>query len=311
MKCFVTGGAGFIGSHLINKLLSEGHEVTVYDNLSTGKKEFLLDSFEKYSQKLTLITADLLDKKTLEESIKNHDFVFHLAANADVKIGQTDREIHFQQNVVATKNVLDAMVLQNVKNIAFTSSSTVYGVASIIPTPESYGPCIPTSIYGASKLADEAFICAYADNYKFNATIFRLANIVGRFSNHGIIPDFIKKLKANPKELTILGDGCQKKSYVYVDDCVSAIKTALKNINGAEIFNVGSEDVVTTKEIAGLVVVEMGLTPNFKFTGGESWKGDITTMLLSSSKLKAKGWKAAHNSKAAVTAAIKDILRDE
>ena len=301
MKIMVTGGAGFIGSHIVDRLMKEGNEVVVYDNLSSGKMEFI--EHHMNNEKITFIKADLLNFEKLRESVKDIDIIYHVAANPDVKLGAQDTKVHFEQNVKATYNLLEAMRINDVEDIIFTSTSTVYGEANVIPTPEDYGPLVPISLYGASKLAAEAFIMSYSHTFGMKAVIYRFANIVGPRSTHGVIYDFIMKLKRNPKELEILGDGTQTKSYLYVEDCVDAIMFGYENRrNDVEIFNIGSEDWINVRRIADIVVEEMGLkNVSYRFTGGKrGWKGDVPKMLLSIEKIKDYGWRPKHNSEESV-----------
>lgn len=308
-KIVVTGGAGFIGSHLVDKLLSQGNEVTVIDNLSSGRMEFLEPHLK--SSNFKFIKLDLLDFEKLKEATNSADIVYHLAANPEVRLGAENTKIHLEQNILATYNLLEAMRMNEQKKIVFTSTSTVYGEASIIPTPENYGPLIPISLYGASKLACEALITSYCHTFDMKSWIFRFANIVGERSTHGIIVDFINKLKVNPKTLEILGDGKQRKSYLHVSDCVDAILFAVEKSNEmANIFNIGSGDTITSKEIGEMVVEEMGLeNVKFTYTGGErGWKGDVPRMLLSIEKLQKLGWKPEHNSRSSVTRAARSTI---
>lgn len=302
----VTGGAGFIGSHAVDKLLSRGNRVTVIDNLSSGRMEFIEPHLR--DEHFKFINLDLLDAEKLKLAIRSADMVYHLAANPEVRLGAENTRIHLEQNILTTYNVLEAMRMNEQKKIVFTSTSTVYGEAALIPTPENYGPLIPISLYGASKLACEALITSYCHTFDMRSWIFRFANIVGERSTHGIITDFVKKLKNNPESLEILGDGKQSKSYLHVSDCVDAILFAVENSDGmVNIFNIGSEDAISSQEIAGIVVNELGLKDvAFRFTGGKrGWKGDVPRMLLSIEKLKALGWKPVHNSKSSVVAAVR------
>jgi len=312
----VTGGAGFIGSHLVDALMANGATVRVIDNLSSGT----LDNIRSWigNSSFEFIKGDLLNKKDLERATEKCEVIFHLAANPEVRIGSSTPEIHFEQNVVATYRLLEALRRSGMPDLfVFTSSSTVYGDASEIPTPEDYGPLKPISIYGASKLASEALISSFASTYGFRAIICRLANIIGPRSRHGVIYDFIEKLKSNPWELEILGDGTQRKSYLYVDDFVSALSTIIEKTHGkVEIFNIGSEDWVDVKTIAEIVTEEMHLKEvSFRFTGGvdggRGWKGDVKYMLLSIEKLKSLGWKPRLNSAEAIRKTARKILEKE
>jgi UDP-glucose 4-epimerase len=314
VSVLITCGAGFIGSHLVDALMVRGEEVCVFDNLSTGSIENVRHWLG--NPNFTLIKGDLLNTTDLEKlEIKRYSLIFHFAANPEVKIGSTDPNIHFQQNIVATYNLLELIRKADAKPmLIFASTSTVYGEASEIPTPEDYAPLMPISTYGASKLACEALITAYAYTYGFKAIIYRLANIVGPRSRHGVIFDFVEKLRRSPEQLEILGDGTQTKSYLHVKDCIDAILLGLdKSSAQVEIFNVGSEDQVDVKTVAQIVIEEMGLEGvKLVFTGGvdggRGWKGDVKNMLLDITKLKTLGWKPRLNSRQAVREAAKSLL---
>jgi len=309
MRILVTGGAGFIGSHIVDRLISSGNEVIVYDNLSSGKLEFL--EHHMRNKNFKFVKEDLLNFEALKREMMDVDLVYHVAANPDVKIGARDTRIHLEQNVIATHNLLEAMRLNDISDIVFTSTSTVYGEAKKIPTPEDYGPLIPISLYGASKLAAESLIMAYAHTFGMNTVIYRFANIVGPRSTHGVIYDFIMKLKNNPRELEILGDGTQKKSYLYIEDCVDAIIYGYEHRKeDVEIFNIGSEDWIDVKKIADIVVEEMGLeNVKYRFTGGKrGWKGDVPKMLLSIEKIKSYGWKPKYSSEESVRLTARHLI---
>ena len=307
MKIVVTGGAGFIGSHLVDRLVEGNHELVVMDNLSSGDEQFIAPHLE--NEKFQFHTIDLLtdDISRFFEGIEE---VWHLAANPEVRIGAENTRIHLEQNLIATYNVLEAMRMNGVRRIIFTSTSTVYGEAEQLPTPEEY-PTIPISLYGASKLAAEALIASYCHTFEIHAWIYRFANVIGKRSTHGVIYDFIQKLRSNPWELEILGDGTQSKSYIYVGDCIDAMLVGLKatDKNRVHIFNIGTTDMIRVKRIAEIVCEEMRTSPNFKFTGGKrGWKGDVPTMLLDVSKLNKLGWKQQYTSEEAVKKAIQDLL---
>ncbi|MGQ9582484.1 MAG: NAD-dependent epimerase/dehydratase family protein [Thermoplasmatota archaeon] len=301
MRHFVTGGAGFIGSHLVDRLVGEGHDVTVYDNLSSGRMEFISRHIGKSGFKF--VRGDLLDPDPLKEAIRGHDIVHHLAANPDIRIGTTRPETDFRQGTLATFNLLEAMRGAGVGRIAFSSSSVVYGEAERIPTPEDYGPLKPISIYGAAKLGAEGLITAYCHTFGMQSWIFRFANVVGERSTHGVIFDFIKKLRANPGELEVLGDGNQRKAYLLVGDCVDAmlhvVSRAREEVN---IYNLGCEDQVRVSRIAEIVLEEMGLRgARIRYTGGDrGWRGDVREMLLSIERLKALGWRPRTTSEESV-----------
>ncbi len=310
-KIIVTGGAGFIGSHIIDRLLLRGDEVIVIDNLSSGKMDFLKEHVEKPD--FEFIRLDLLDLEELKASLKDADAVFHLAANPDVRLGASDTRVHLEQNIIATYNLLEAMRINKIRNILFTSTSTVYGEATLIPTPEEYGPLVPISLYGASKLACEALITSYCSTFDMNSWLFRFANIVGPRGTHGIIVDFINKLRKNPGSLEILGDGKQRKSYLHVYDCVAAILFAMEKSNEmVNIFNIGSEDTINATEIGEIIVEEMGLEDvDFNYTGGSrGWKGDVPRMMLSIDRIRSLGWKPVYNSEKSVRDAARSLLNN-
>ncbi|MFH1432974.1 MAG: NAD-dependent epimerase/dehydratase family protein [archaeon] len=307
---FLTGGAGFIGSNLCEKLLSSGKDkVVVYDNFSAGRREFLSEFID--NPRLKIIDGDLLDAKALLKGIKGADIVWHLAANPDVRVGVGDTKTHLEQNVMATYNVLEAMRKTGVNRIAFTSTSTVYGEASVIPTREDYGPCVPISLYGASKLACEALISSYCYTFGMSSVIYRFANCVGKRGTHGVIFDFVNKLQRNPHELEILGDGRQNKSYFLVDDCVDAmIHTEKLRDDKVGIYNVGSCDMITVTELAHIVATELGLKDvKFRYTGGvdggRGWRGDVKVMQLSIEKLIASGYTPKYDSSDSVHRAVR------
>ncbi|MCX9014351.1 MAG: NAD-dependent epimerase/dehydratase family protein [Candidatus Methanoperedens sp.] len=308
-KIIVTGGAGFIGSHIADKLLSNNCRVTVVDNLSGGRMEFLEQNTS--NPDFEFKNVDLLEPAKLETAIKGADAVFHLAANPDVRLGPENTKVHLEQNIIATYNLLEAMRKNNVRNIFFTSTSTVYGEASVIPTPEDYGPLVPISLYGASKLACEALITSYCHTFKMNSWIFRFANIVGARGTHGIIVDFIEKLRKNPQSLEILGDGRQNKSYIHVSECVDAIMYAWEHSNDmVNIFNIGSNDTITATRIGEIIVEEMGLHDvKFNYTGGtRGWVGDVPKMMLSIDKLRSIGWEFTYNSENSIRDAVRSTL---
>ena len=308
-KILVTGGAGFIGSHLVDRLIEKGNKVTVFDNISSGKLQFIEHHLE--NPDFTLIKGDLLDQEAIEAACRDIDIVCHVAANPDVRLGATDTRAHLEQNILATYNLLEAMRKNSVKEIAFTSTSTVYGEASVMPTPEDYGPLIPISLYGASKLACEALITSYSHTFDMRAWIFRFANIVGPRSTHGITVDFIKKLEKDSNVLEILGNGKQEKSYLHVSECVDAIIFLIeKSRDKVNIFNIGSEDTISATEIGKAVIEEMGLSDvKFIYTGGSrGWKGDVPRMRLGIEKMKALGWKPVYSSERSVRETARALL---
>ena len=309
----VTGGAGFIGSHVVDYLIRSGKPVRVVDNLASGN----LANLEQWSESplLDFMNIDLRDKEKVVQVVDGCDEVYHLAANPEVNAKNASPEDHFRQNIEATYNLLEAMRRDGQqKFIAFTSTSTVYGETTQIPTLESYGPLMPISLYGASKLACEGMLSAYASMYGFRAVIFRLANVVGPRSNHGVIYDFIGKLRVNPSELEVLGDGSQSKSYLYVDDCVAGIMHGIKQGGKVNIFNIGSEDRASVMYIARAVIEEMGLSSEIRLTGGveggRGWKGDVKVMQLDMNRLKQNGWAPKYGSEEAVRLTTRAIIRE-
>ncbi len=310
MKVLVTGGAGFIGSHLVEHLLKRGYEVKCLDNFSSGKIEFL----EKVIDEIELIKGDLINKRVVRNAVKECEIVFHLAANPDVRAGEKNTKSIFENNIIATYNLLEGMRKEGVKKIIFTSSSAVYGDAKKIPTPEDYSPLIPISLYGATKLACEAMIYSYSHTFGIETIIYRFANVVGSRSTHGVIYDFIKKLRANKEKLEILGDGKQRKSYLYIDDCIDAIFYTMERWeNKIEIYNIGSLDSIEVKEIADIVSEEMEVRPEYNFTGGidgRGWRGDVKFMTLDISKIMQKGWKPRNSSGQAVRLAARWLIKE-
>jgi UDP-glucose 4-epimerase len=307
----VTGGAGFIGSHLVDTLVARKSRVTVIDSLGSGSKKNLARHLGK--GKVTLLVADLLGDGW-QDTFEGADRIWHLAADPDVRQSALAPEGPVSNNITATFRVLEAMRRYHVPEIAFTSTSTVYGEADVLPTPEEYTPLEPISIYGATKLACEALISAYCHSFSMRSWIFRFANIIGARSGHGVIPDFIKKLADNPRELPILGDGNQKKSYLEVQECVDAMLFAT-GYAGATVntFNIGSEDWIDVKEIAGIVAKEMALSGvRYSFTGGErGWVGDVPKMQLSIARMKALGWRPRHGSRESVRMAVAAIFAEQ
>lgn len=316
MRCLVTGGAGFIGSHFVDRLMNEGNHVRVVDSLSGGSTENIKAWLG--NPRFELVQADLKSSGAAEKAMHGIETVFHLAANPEVRVYLAEPDAHFNENLLVTFNVLNAMRKTGAKTIVFSSTSTVYGEPGVIPTPEGYGPLEPISVYGASKLGCEAMISAYCHTFGIRGLVLRLANIVGARSNHGVIADFVKKLKSDLNQLEILGDGSQDKSYLHVSDCVDAALLALEKFqestSSLEVYNIGSMDKVNVKRIAQIVVEEMGLeNVRFVFTGGvdggRGWKGDVKTMLLSTEKLSRIGWAPKYASEQAVRQACRELLQ--
>ncbi len=294
MRAFVTGGAGFIGSHLVDRLLEAGHDVVAFDDFSTGQRLFLERAAE--SPRFSLFEGTLLDASALVRAMRGADVVFHLAANADVRGGQSDPRRDLTQNVIGTFEVLQAMRANGVRAIAFASSATVYGEPSVFPTPEDT-PLHQTSSYGASKLAGEAFLEAFAAYDGLRALVFRFVSFVGERYTHGVVYDFVKKLLANPSELEVLGDGRQRKSYLYVKDGIEAILLAIREAGGGtagvHTLNLGHDTDLSVLRVADVVCEEMGLSGvGYRMTGGvRGWTGDAPFVFLDTARVKALGWR--------------------
>jgi len=304
LRCFVTGCAGFIGSTLTERLLSQGHLVVGYDNFSTGQDDFLRTTREHPA--FRLVRADLLDAQTLNASMREVDLVFHLAANADVRFGTTHPGRDLEQNTIATHHVLEAMRHNGVRRIAFTSSGSVYGEATRVPTPEDAPFPVQTSLYGASKAAAEGLIAAYCAGFGFRSHIFRLVSILGERYTHGHVLDFYRQLRADPHRLRVLGNGQQRKSYLYVHDCIDAMLVALEHADGeVNIFNVGSESTCQVNDSIGWICAALGVTPQIEYgTDDRGWPGDNPLILLDVSRLQALGWKPRLNIREAVLATL-------
>jgi UDP-glucose 4-epimerase len=295
-RVFVTGAAGFIGSSLCDRLLADGLFVTGWDNFSTGRKEFLEKACS--SKSFRLIVGDNLDRDELRDAMAGSDFVFHLAANADVRFGLEHPEKDLQQNTLATFNVLEAMRLNGIKGIAFSSTGSVYGETQVFPTPEDAPFPEQTSLYGASKLAGEALIQAYCEGFGFTGFIFRFVSILGERYTHGHVFDFVKKLLADPTRLPVLGDGKQRKSYLYVQDCLDGILHIIRRVPESAphkrcfTFNLGTNEYCTVTDSAGWICERLGVHPTFEFSGGErGWVGDNPFIFLDISRALQTGWK--------------------
>jgi UDP-glucose 4-epimerase len=316
MKAIVTGGAGFIGSHLVDELINRGCEVTVIDNLSSGETENVGQWLN--NQLFELVEADLKEPNKWIELFRNVDAVYHYAADPEVKTSVTNPEVHFRENLESTFNVLEACRRYMVPLLIFASTSTVYGEPKVMPTPETYLPLEPISIYGSVKLACETLIQTYTKLFPIKALVLRYANIIGSRSKHGVIVDFINKFSVNRKQLEILGDGTQRKSYLYIEDAVGATLKAQEDLEkeglSYEVYNVGSDDQVNVMEMAEMISEEMGLkNVEYMFKpateDGRGWPGDVKIMLLDISKIRIKtGWKPKYGSRQAVRKTVKEIL---
>ena len=294
-KIFITGVAGFIGSTVADRLLGQGTQVVGWDNFSSGQEEFLVAARQQPG--FTLHTGDNLDPAALTKAMAGCDLVIHLAANADVRFGTEHPDRDIQQNTIATFNVLEAMRATGIKRIAFSSTGSVYGEAEVIPTPENAAFPIQTSLYGASKVAGENLIEAYCEGFGFEGYIFRFVSILGERYTHGHVFDFYRQLLEHPEHLTVLGDGKQRKSYLYVQDCVDAIlhvvnaRTAEKAKHRVQTYNLGTAEYCQVTDSIGWICAHLGLKPELKFTGGErGWIGDNPFIFLDTAKIRATGW---------------------
>jgi UDP-glucose 4-epimerase len=291
MNFIVTGCAGFIGSTLVDRLLADGHQVIGIDNFSTGQRRFLDGALSHPS--FRLFEIDLLDLDALKQAFAGGEAVFHLAANADVRFGTEHPRKDLEQNTIATYNVLEAMRANGIKKIAFSSTGSVYGEAPVVPTPEDGPFPIQTSLYGASKAAGEGLIAAYCEGFGFQSWIFRFVSILGERYTHGHVFDFYQKLKADPSRLPVLGNGKQRKSYLYVQDCIDAILLAMdKATDKVNIFNLGVDGYCEVNDSIGWICEELGVEPQLEYSGGDrGWIGDNPFIFLETQKIQALGWK--------------------
>ncbi len=292
MHCFVTGCAGFIGSNLVDRLLQDGHSVTGFDNLSTGQENFLAQA--RNCPVFRLVEGDLLDLPALESAMSGSkiDLVVHLAANADVRNGPDQPRKDLEQNTIGTFNVVEAARRAGVKRIAFSSTGSVYGEPDQFPTPETAKFPIQTSLYGASKVAGEGLLAAYAESFGMQAFIFRFVSILGERYSHGHVFDFCRLLKQDPSRMRVLGDGHQRKSYLYVQDCINAILIAVeKATDKVNIFNLGTDEYCEVNDSIGWITERLGVSPQLDYTGGtRGWTGDNPFIFLDCSKIRSLGW---------------------
>lgn len=311
MKAFITGGAGFIGSNLTDRLLQNGHEVRVYDNLSTGQLRFLDDT--KNYEGFSFVEGDLLDEDTLSKAMAGFQMVFHLAANADVRFGTDHPRRDLEQNTIATFNVLEAMRHQSIRKIVFASTGSVYGEAEVIPTPEDAPFPIQTSLYASSKLSGESLISSYCEGFDFQAWIFRFVSILGERYTHGHVFDFYKKLKTDQTRLEVLGNGKQRKSYLYVQDCIDSILLAIeKGQKKVNLFNLGVDDYCTVNDSIGWICEALGVDPKLNYSGGErGWIGDNPFIYLDTQKINQLGWKPKLGIQEAILKTIKFLRLNE
>ena len=309
MKVVVTGGAGFIGSNLVDALLEAGNSVLALDNFSTGHARHLDDA--RQDPRFECVECDLLDgPDRLTELVDGADAVVHLAANADVRFGWETPRRDLEQNVVATHNVLEAMRRTGVRRLLFSSTGSVYGEASVVPTPEGAPFPIQTSLYGASKAAAEGYIAAYASVDLVSATIFRFVSVLGQRYSHGHVIDFVRQLQTAPDRLTVLGDGTQRKSYLHVEDCVAAVVQCLPQDADIEVLNLGVDGFCTVTDSATWICERLGLEPRIEYTGGDrGWIGDNPFIYLDTARIRSTGWEPTYGIRAAVESTV-DYLVD-
>ncbi len=291
VHALVTGGAGFIGSNLVDRLLDLGHDVIAFDNFTTGQPRFLEQAHR--APRFRLIEGDTLDARALSAAMTDRDVVFHLAANADVRFGTEHPRRDFEQNTIATFNVLEAMREHGVRRIAFASTGSIYGDATEFPTKETAPFPIQTSLYGASKLAGEGLIEAYCEGFGFEGYIFRFVSILGERYSHGHVFDFCKSLRADPRELRVLGNGLQKKSYLYVGDCIEALLLVMAKARGGKshVFNLGADEYCQVNDSIAWITAHLGLSPKLTYTGGDrGWVGDSPFIFLDTAKVRSLGW---------------------
>ena len=310
-RYFVTGGVGFIGSHLVDSLMAKGNQVTVYDNLVSGSIENI--GHHTSNANFSFVQADLLDYPALKETMAGHDIVWHLGSNTDILRGNRVTDLDLKNCTIATRNVLEAMRQNQIDRILFASSATVYGDVPPVVLDESFGPLLPICLYGAGKLASEGLISAYCHLFGIRGWIFRFGNVVGARMGHGVIHDFIQKLKKNPQEMEILGDGNQEKNFFLVEDCIDGMLYALQKSNhGCDVFNLGCESSIKVADIARIVAEEMKLQDvKFRYTGGErGWPGDAPYILFNVEKMRKLGWSASHTSAEAVRIAARRLIKE-
>jgi UDP-glucose 4-epimerase len=307
LRVFVTGAAGFIASHMVDRLLAAGHSVVGFDNMSTGQRRFLAGALGH--PQFRFHQADLLDRTSLAQAMEGAELVVHFAANADVRFGTEHPRKDLEQNTIATWNVLEAMREQGSKRIVFSSTGSVYGEPDIFPTPETCPFPIQTSLYGASKLAAEGLIQAYCEGFGLQGYIFRFVSILGERYSHGHVFDFYQQLAEHPEHLHVLGNGHQRKSYLYVQDCIDGILAAIERANDkVNIFNLGTDEYCEVNDSIGWICEHLGLRPKFTYSGGErGWVGDSPFILLDCSRIRALGWRPRLTIKQAVLATIEYV----
>lgn len=310
-QCFITGAAGFIGSNLADRLLASGHRVVGYDNFSTGQERFL--ELARDHPGFRLVRGDLLDRDSLDAAIEGSDIVFHLAANADVRFGTEHPRRDLEQNTIATWNVLEGMRKYGIRTIGFSSTGSVYGEAAVIPTPESCPFPVQTSLYGASKLAAEGLIQAYCEGFGMQGYIFRFVSILGERYSHGHVFDFYKQLLEHPDHLRVLGNGRQRKSYLYVQDCIDAIvTTAAKAQDKVTVVNLGADEYCEVNDSIGWICERLGVSPKLEYSGGDrGWIGDNPFIFLDTTAMRKMGWANRHSIRNSVVKTVDYLVNNQ
>jgi UDP-glucose 4-epimerase len=312
-RACITGGGGFIGSNLADRLLSQGVEVTIIDDFRTGRAEFLADALAMPGARL--IEGDVLDAASLQDAVRGCDWVFHLQANADVRRGLERPRRDLEQNTIATSNVLEAMRAHGITRIAFASTGSIYGEPAVFPTPEDAPFPLQTSLYGASKLACEGLIEAYAAGFGFTGLIFRFVSILGERYTHGHVFDFFCSLKRDPTRLCVLGDGAQEKSYLYVQDCIDAMLSAAGRFTdqpGAHVFNLGTDETILVDDSVAVITGEMGISPQIEHSGGRrGWTGDSPLIYLDTARIRSLGWSPRVTIREAIVRTVQWLQENE
>ena len=314
-KIFIVGGAGFIGSHFVHRLLNDTttRQITIYDNFTSGREWHYAEHAS--DPRLNVVRGDVKDSEPLERAMRGHDLVIHLASNPDISKAMTDPDIDFREGTLLTRQVVEAMRVAGVPSLLYASGSGVYGDIGMVEAKEDYSPMLPSSTYGASKLSGEAIITAYCAMFGLRACAFRFGNVVGPHQTHGVGFDFVKRLLSNPTELRILGDGSQSKSYVYIEDIIDAVLLAhAQKTKPFEVYNVATGDYITVKEIAEIAVEVVGLpsgSVKFVYTGGDrGWKGDVPIVRLNTDRIRLLGWKNRRTAREAIRDSMKSMLQD-
>jgi UDP-glucose 4-epimerase len=314
---FITGGAGFIGSNIVDRLLSLGHRIVVYDNFSTGQINFLNNANK--NKNLTIIKGDLLDQKLLDKSIADCNIVYHMAANADIRGGLVKPNYDIEQNTIATFNLLESMRKNSLKRIIFASSAAALGEPSEFPTPESCPTPVQTSLYGASKMACEGLISSYCEGYGFEGYVYRFVSLLGSRYPHGHVFDFVKQLKENPSKLRILGDGTQRKSYMHISDCIDAIfltaeekRTARNTKHNFDVYHLGFPSYISLMDSISFISDQMNLSPKLDFSGGDrGWVGDNPFVFLDIDKAQRQGWTPKYNIEYSIRETVDWLIKND